>query len=68
MKVIVEIPDNKLNFALEVLRSLSFVKKANPVISENSIISDLNDAVEYLNLVKEGKAKAKPARDLLNEL
>lgn len=26
MQVLVEIPDNKLNFALEVLRSLAFVK------------------------------------------
>ena len=37
MQVLVEIPDNKLNFALEVLRSLAFVKKAKPMSNEKPI-------------------------------
>jgi hypothetical protein len=69
MKVLVEIPDNKANFGLEVLRSLVFVKKANPISSEKSLLmEEIKEAVDNLILVKQGKIKAKPARELLNEL
>lgn len=69
MKIEIEIQDSKLKFALEVLRSLSFVKKANPVSEEKSqLVSEVEEAVHNLNLVKKGKAKSKPARELLNEL
>ena len=69
MKVLVEIPDNKASIALEVLRSLIFVKKADPISAEKSLLmEEIREAVHNLNLVKQGKAKAKPARELLNEL
>lgn len=69
MKVLVEIPDNKASFALEVLRSLIFVKKADPISAEKSeLMEDIKEAVHNLNLVKQGKLKARPARELLNEL
>jgi hypothetical protein len=31
MKVLVDIPDNEATFAMKVLKSLSFVKKAKPM-------------------------------------
>lgn len=69
MKVLVEIPDHKAAFALEVLKSLVFVKKAEPISAEKAeLMEDMKEAVEKLNLVKQGKLKAKPARELLNEL
>ena len=69
MKILVEIPDNKVPFALEVLRSLVFVKKADPISAEKSqLIEEIKEAVHNLNLVKQGKLKAKPARELLDEL
>jgi len=34
MKVLLDIKDNQAAFAMEVLRSLSFVKKVNPITSE----------------------------------
>lgn len=36
--------------------------------AQNEILSDLSDAIEELNLVKNGKAKARDAKELLDEL
>ena len=69
MKILVEISDKKVSFALEVLRSLIFVKKAEPISAEKLLLmEELKEAVESLKLVKDGKLKAKSARQLLNEL
>jgi hypothetical protein len=69
MQVLVEISDNKLNFALEVLRSLAFVKKAKPMSPETiSLWDDLKEAANEVHLHKQGKIKLKTAQDLLNEL
>ncbi len=35
---------------------------------QNEILSDLHEAVQGLNLIKKGKAKARDAKELLNEL
>lgn len=69
MQVLVEIPDNKVNFGLEVLRSLDFIKKAKPM-SQNKIDlwEDLKTASSEVKLHLEGKVKLKTAQQLLNEL
>lgn len=69
MQVLVEIPDNKVNFGLEVLRSLDFIKKAKPM-SQNKIDlwEDLKTASSEVKLHIEGKVKLKTAQQLLNEL
>jgi hypothetical protein len=69
MKVLVDIPDNKADFGLEVLRNLVFVKKASPISGEKSVlIEEIKEAVEELNLIKTGKKQARNAEDFLNEL
>lgn len=69
MQVLVEIPDSKAAFGLEVLRNLAFVKKVNPISGEkNLLIQEVKEAVDNLILLKQGKLKAKPARALLDEL
>jgi hypothetical protein len=69
MQVVVEIPDHKLNFALEVLRSLAFVKKVKTMSNENSSLwEDLKEASKEVQLHKQGKIKLKTAQDLFNEL
>ena len=69
MQVLVEIPDNKVNFGLEVLRSLDFIKKAKPM-SQNKIDlwEDLKTASSEVKLHIEGKVKLKTAQQILNEL
>jgi hypothetical protein len=69
MKVLVDIPDNKATFGLEVLRNLMFVKKANPISAQKYILmEEIKEAVEELNLIKAGKKLARNAEDFLNEL
>lgn len=68
MKVILDIKDNKAAFVMELLNSLSFVK-AKPLSDENTVlVNEIKEAVEELKLVRQGKLKARPARDLINEL
>lgn len=68
MKVILDIKDNKAAFVMEFLNNLSFVK-AKPLSNENAILIDeIKEAAEELKLVRQGKIKARPARDLINEL
>jgi aspartate ammonia-lyase len=69
MKILLEIKDNKAEFFMELLRSLSFVKKATTISNEKAQqIEDIKEAVEELKVVKEGKIKARNVDDLINEL
>lgn len=69
MKVLVDIPDNEATFAMKVLKSLSFVKKAKPMsVPTIDLWEDLKEAAEQVRLHKQGKIKLKTAQDLLNEL
>ncbi len=68
MKVILDIPDNKASFFMELLKSFSFVKTKTISPEKAELMEDIKEAVDNLNLVKQGKLKARPAKDLLNEL
>lgn len=68
MKVLLDIKDNKVDFVMEMLRNFSFIKAKPLSPYKTQVLQDLTDAVENLNLVKQGKLKARPAKDLLNEL
>lgn len=69
MKVVLDISDNEATFAMRVLKSLSFVKKAKPMsVSAASMWDDLKEAAEQVRLHKQGKIKLKTAQQLLNEL
>ncbi len=68
MKILLDIKDNKAAFVMELLNSLSFVK-VKPVTPEKArLLEEVKGAVDNLNLVKRGKLKARPAKELLNEL
>lgn len=68
MKVLVDVNDNKGDFILELLNNFPFAK-AKPISpAKAELLEELKEAVDNLNLVKEGKMKARPARDLLDEI
>lgn len=68
MKVLLDIQDGKAQPLLEVLSGLSYVK-AQPLTEEKAqLMSEIREAVDNLKLVREGKLKARPAKDLLDEL
>lgn len=68
--IMLEVPDNKAVFALEVLKSLSFVKKAHQADTSvnQQLLEELKEAVTQLTLIEKGKLKSRPAKALLNEL
>lgn len=68
MKVLLDIKDNKADFVLELLNSLAFVKTKTISPAKARLIEDIKEAVDNLNLVKKGELKARPAKDLLDEL
>jgi hypothetical protein len=69
MKVLIEIPDNKVTFGMKVLKTLSFIKKAKPMSTSSvKLWEDLEEAAEQVRLHKQGRIKLRTAQDLLNEL
>jgi len=69
MKVVIDIPDNELNFGMKVLKSLSFVKKVRTMSPTTvQLWENLKEAGEEVALHKKGKLKLKSAQELLNEL
>ncbi|MFC5193409.1 hypothetical protein ACFPIK_16675 [Algoriphagus aquatilis] len=68
MKVLLDIQDNKANHLLEVLKGLSYVKVKTISEEKALLMEEIKEAVDNLALVREGKLKARPAKDLLNEL
>lgn len=69
MKIIIEIPDHEATFGMKVLKSLAFIKKAQPVsVGAAELWEELNEAAEEVRLHKQGKLKLKTAQELLDEL
>lgn len=69
MKILVEVPSNKVEFFLELLESVSFIKKATPLTDEDEVIlANVKQAVQEMKLIKKGKLKAISAEALIDEL
>jgi hypothetical protein len=68
MKIILDIKDNKVDFIMELLGNLSFVKTETISQSKAQFLNELNKSVEEVKLAKQGKIKLKSADQLLNEL
>ena len=68
MKVLLDIKDNKADFFMELVNSLSFVKAETLSPSRVQFIQELKGAVEEVKLAKQGKVKLKTAQQLLHEL
>ncbi len=68
MKVLLDIKDSKAHHLMEVLKGLSYVKAKTISKEKAQLIEEIKEAVENLKLVKQGKLKARPAKELLDEL
>ncbi len=68
MKLLVDVKDNEADFILELLNHFSFTS-AKPISpAKAQLLEELHEAVENLNSVKQGKLKARPAKELLDEI
>jgi hypothetical protein len=68
MKVLLDVKDNKAEFVMELLQSLSFVKAEPISASKARFLKELKQSIDEVNLAKQGKIKLKTAEELLNEL
>jgi hypothetical protein len=69
MKIVIDIPDSQAVFGLQVLKSLSFVKKARPMSAQAALLwESLKEASDEVRLHKAKKTTLKTAQELLDEL
>ena len=68
MKVLLDIKDNKAIHLLEVLKSLPYVKTTHLTEEKAQLMGEIRQAVKNLKLVRKGKLKASPVKELLDDL
>jgi hypothetical protein len=68
MRVLLDIKDSKALHLLEVLKSLPYVKTKTLSDEKALLMEEIKEAVEELKLVRQGKLKGIPAKQLLDEL
>ena len=68
MKVLIDIKENKVDFVIELLRNLSFVKTKKLTNGKALFLEELKAAADEVSLAKQGKIKLQSAKDFLNEL
>ena len=68
MKVLLDIKDSKAASLLEVLRGLPYVKTESLSGEKVLLIKEIKKAVEEMKLIRAGKLKARPVKELLDEI
>jgi hypothetical protein len=69
MKIILDIRDEKASFIMEVLKNFKDIKEAKLLTNYKAeILEGLQDAINEVKQIKQGKLKGIAAKDLLNEL
>ena len=68
-QITLHIPDSKVPFFTELVKSLKFIKKieTNEGTSKEDVLQGLQEAVEEVNQIKAGKKKAQPLSEFLNQ-
>jgi hypothetical protein len=67
-RVVLDIPDNKINFFMELISNLGFKKVKRLSNEQKEFVDDLKDSLNEVELHRQGKIKLQPARDFLHEL
>ncbi|MDR1181531.1 MAG: hypothetical protein LBL13_06105 [Bacteroidales bacterium] len=68
MKVLIDIPDAKASYLLEILRHIPYVKTKQLTDNKALLISEIREAVEEMKLIRSGEKKARDVEEFLNEL
>jgi len=67
-RVVLDIPDNKINFFMELVKNLGFKKVQRLSKEQKEFVDELNSALNEVEEHLQGKKKLQNARDFLNEL
>ena len=69
--ITLSVPEKEYPFFIKLIQKLEFVKvkeSKETDISKQEFLNGFKEAINELNLVKEGKLKGLSAKDLLNEI
>jgi len=68
--ITLSVPDKDYSFFMKLIKQLDFVqvKDSKKKKSKQQFLKELKEAVEEVNLAKQGKIKLKSAEQLLSEL
>ena len=67
-RVVIDIPDNKLNFFLELIKNLGFKKVKRLTVEEKAFVDDLKHSLGEVEQHMKGNIELQTARDFINEL
>lgn len=67
-QIIINIPDEKYAFFIELIKSLDFVQMEQKGDTKEEIIANLKEGFKEMKQFKKGKLKGTPLEDFLDEL
>ena len=67
-RLVLDIPDNKINFFMELVSNLGFEKVERLSNSQKMFVDDIKTSLKEVELHRQGKIKLQSAKDFLNEL
>ncbi|MEX0966407.1 MAG: hypothetical protein WD077_04155 [Bacteroidia bacterium] len=67
-QITLNIPDNRFQFFMELIKSLGFVQLEDDGDSDKAIRENIKEGLEEVKLAKEGKLKTISAKQFLDEL
>lgn len=68
MYVLLDIKDSKATFIMDLLNHFRFVRVKPITKAKSQLLHEIKEAVDNVNLVKQGKMKARPISELIDEL
>lgn len=68
-QVVLNIPENKFSFFMELVHDFKYIKIEKTVeIADSDIVEGIRQGLKEVQLIEQGKMKATPLKDFLNEL
>ncbi len=67
-RIVIDIPDNKISFFMELVKNLGFKKVRRLTNEQREFVDDLKQSLGQVDDHQKGKIKLQSARDFVNEL
>jgi hypothetical protein len=67
-RIVLDIPDNKINFFMELVNNLGFKNVEKLTNKQKEFVDDLKSSLNEVELHQQGKKKLQSAKAFLNEL
>lgn len=67
-RIVIDIPDSKINFFLELVKNLGFKKVKRLTNEQKEFVDDLRSSLKQVDDHQKGKIKLQSARDFVDEL